>query len=99
LLGGVVRNGWSHAGLRICDPAATFASLRSDAWALSPENGEIAMRLLLVEDHEFLAEMVAGGLRREGMAVDVAHDGRDALTRSRVIPYDVIVLDRDTAGI
>jgi DNA-binding response OmpR family regulator len=53
------------------------------------------MRLLLVEDHEFFAETVAGGLRREGMAVDVAHDGRDALTRSRVIPYDVIVLDRD----
>jgi DNA-binding response OmpR family regulator len=53
------------------------------------------MRLLLVEDHEFLAETVAGGLRREGIAVDVAHDGRDALARSRVIPYDVIVLDRD----
>ena len=53
------------------------------------------MRLLLVEDHEFLAETVAGGLRREGMAVDVAHDGRDALARSRVVPYDVIVLDRD----
>jgi DNA-binding response OmpR family regulator len=53
------------------------------------------MRLLLVEDHELLAETVAGGLRREGIAVDVAHDGRDALARSRVIPYDVIVLDRD----
>jgi DNA-binding response OmpR family regulator len=53
------------------------------------------MRLLLVEDHEFLADTVADGLRREGMAVDVAYDGRDALARSRVIPYDVIVLDRD----
>ncbi len=53
------------------------------------------MRLLVVEDHEFLADTVAGGLRREGMAVDVAHDGRDALARSRVISYDVIVLDRD----
>jgi DNA-binding response OmpR family regulator len=53
------------------------------------------MRLLLVEDHAFLADTVAGGLRREGMVVDVAYDGRDALARSRVIPYDVIVLDRD----
>jgi DNA-binding response OmpR family regulator len=53
------------------------------------------MRLLLVEDHEFLAETVAGGLRREGMAVDIAHNGRDALARSRLVPYDVIVLDRD----
>lgn len=53
------------------------------------------MRLLLVEDHVVLAETVAGGLRREGMAVDVAHDGREALQRARVVPYDVIVLDRD----
>jgi DNA-binding response OmpR family regulator len=59
---------------------------------MSPEK---SMRLLLVEDHVFLAETVAGGLRREGIAVDVAHDGRDAIARSRVIPYDVIVLDRD----
>ncbi len=53
------------------------------------------MRLLLVEDHEFLADTVAAGLRREGIAVDVAYNGRDALARSRVIAYDVIVLDRD----
>jgi DNA-binding response OmpR family regulator len=53
------------------------------------------MRVLLVEDHEFLAETVATGLRREGMAVDVAYDGPDALTRATVISYQVIVLDRD----
>ena len=41
------------------------------------------MRLLLVEDHEFLADTVAGGLRREGIAVDVAYDGRDALAHAR----------------
>ncbi|HEY2437243.1 MAG TPA: response regulator transcription factor [Solirubrobacteraceae bacterium] len=53
------------------------------------------MRVLLVEDHEVLAETVATGLRREGIAVDVASDGRDALARTAVVPYDVIVLDRD----
>ena len=53
------------------------------------------MRVLLVEDHEVLADTVATGLRREGIAVDVAYDGRDALMRSTVIGYDVIVLDRD----
>jgi DNA-binding response OmpR family regulator len=53
------------------------------------------MRLLLVEDHQFLADTVAGGLRREGIAVDVAYDGRAALARARVVAYDVIVLDRD----
>jgi DNA-binding response OmpR family regulator len=53
------------------------------------------MRVLVVEDHEELAETVAIGLRREGMAVDVALDGATALRRAAVYGYDVIVLDRD----
>jgi DNA-binding response OmpR family regulator len=53
------------------------------------------MRVLVVEDHEELAETVATGLRRQGMAVDIAADGVSALTQSRVYEYDVIVLDRD----
>jgi DNA-binding response OmpR family regulator len=38
---------------------------------------------------------VARGLRREGMAVDIAADGAAALFKARVVPYDVVVLDRD----
>jgi DNA-binding response OmpR family regulator len=53
------------------------------------------MRVLLVEDHHVLADTVATGLRREGIAVDVACDGRDALSHTAVTSYDVIVLDRD----
>jgi len=53
------------------------------------------MRVLVVEDYEELAEAVAGGLRREGIAVDVAFDGTSALERTAVIDYDVVVLDRD----
>jgi len=53
------------------------------------------MRILMAEDHAELAETVAAGLRREGMAVDIALDGQQALDRARVIGYDVIVLDRD----
>src|SRR5581483_9941328 len=34
-------------------------------------------------------------LRREGMAVDVAFDGREALDRAALTSYDVVVLDRD----
>ena len=37
------------------------------------------MRVLVVEDYEMLAATVATGLRREGMAVDVAVDGDQAL--------------------
>jgi DNA-binding response OmpR family regulator len=53
------------------------------------------MRVLVVEDHEGLADAVADGLRREGMAVDVALDGSTALERTVITDYDVIVLDRD----
>jgi DNA-binding response OmpR family regulator len=53
------------------------------------------MRVLIVEDHEELAETVATGLRREGMAVDIALDGDAALESASVNDYDVIVLDRD----
>jgi DNA-binding response OmpR family regulator len=53
------------------------------------------MRVLIVEDDEILATAVASGLRREGMAVDVALDGEDALERAGINSYDVVVLDRD----
>ncbi|HVS29103.1 MAG TPA: response regulator transcription factor [Solirubrobacteraceae bacterium] len=53
------------------------------------------MRVLLAEDEGRLASAIARGLRREGMAVDVAADGAGALGKATLIPYDVIVLDRD----
>jgi DNA-binding response OmpR family regulator len=53
------------------------------------------MRVLVVEDQTELAETVATGLRREGMAVDLAFDGAAALQAATVHDYDVIVLDRD----
>ncbi len=53
------------------------------------------MRVLVAEDEPRIAAAVARGLRREGMAVDVAGDGASALYKARVYPYDVVVLDRD----
>jgi DNA-binding response OmpR family regulator len=57
------------------------------------------MRVLLVEDHARLALTVATGLRRLGMAVDVVFDGHDAIARTEVTDYDVVVLDRDIPGV
>jgi DNA-binding response OmpR family regulator len=57
------------------------------------------MRVLMVEDHARLAATVASVLQREGMAVDVAFDGREALDRAALIDYDVVVLDRDLPGV
>jgi DNA-binding response OmpR family regulator len=57
------------------------------------------MRVLVAEDHPRLAETVASVLRREGIAVDVAFDGREALDRANLTTYDVVVLDRDLPGV
>lgn len=57
------------------------------------------MRVLLVEDHAKLATTIATGLRREGMAVDLAFDGVEALEHLAAIEYDVVVLDRDIPGV
>jgi DNA-binding response OmpR family regulator len=53
------------------------------------------MKVLVVEDEAPLADAIARGLRREGMAVDTAHDGDLALEKAALVSYDVIVLDRD----
>jgi DNA-binding response OmpR family regulator len=53
------------------------------------------MRVLIVEDDRDTAAAVARGLRREGLAVDVACDGREALAKAGLVGYDVVVLDRD----
>jgi DNA-binding response OmpR family regulator len=53
------------------------------------------VRILVVEDDRPLADAIARGLRRDAIAVDVAHDGEVALEKAAVVDYDVIVLDRD----
>jgi DNA-binding response OmpR family regulator len=57
------------------------------------------MRILVVEDAHSLAEVVAEGLRDQGMAVDVAHDGLTAAAKVDRNAYDVVILDRDLPGI
>jgi two-component system copper resistance phosphate regulon response regulator CusR len=51
------------------------------------------VRILLVEDEHDAADMLAKGLREHGHAVDVCHDGDDALERAAVNDYDLLVLD------
>src|SRR4051794_38095616 len=54
-----------------------------------------SVRILVVEDEPRLAELIAQRLRREGMAVDLAADGADALAKLHLAEYDTVVLDRD----
>jgi DNA-binding response OmpR family regulator len=57
------------------------------------------VRVLVVEDERTIADAVARGLRREGMAVDVAYDGTQGHEMALVTRYDVVVLDRDLPGV
>jgi DNA-binding response OmpR family regulator len=53
------------------------------------------MRILVAEDERMLANFVAEGLRKRGLAVDLAFDGARASELLAVNDYDVLVLDRD----
>jgi DNA-binding response OmpR family regulator len=57
------------------------------------------VRVLVVEDAPALAEVIAEGLRDQGMAVDVALDGLTAAEKLDLAPYEVVVLDRDLPGL
>ena len=57
------------------------------------------MRVLVVEDERNLADAITRGLRRKGMAVDVAYDGLSGHEMCYVTRYDVVVLDRDLPGV
>ncbi len=51
------------------------------------------MRLLVVEDEKKTASFIRKALQAEGFAVDVCHDGEDALAVASVTSFDGIVLD------
>ncbi|MBO9038838.1 response regulator transcription factor [Curtobacterium flaccumfaciens] len=57
------------------------------------------MRVLVVDDEGALADLVAKGLTRQDMAVDVTYRGDDADELLGVNDYDVVVLDRDVPGL
>jgi two-component system, OmpR family, response regulator len=62
------------------------------------------MRVLVVEDEKKTASFIRKALQAEGFAVDVCHNGDDALASALTTPFDGIVLDimlpgRDGLGV
>lgn len=51
------------------------------------------MRILVVEDDRKIASFLERGLREDGYAVDVAHDGVDGAMKAHVYDYDLLLLD------
>lgn len=57
------------------------------------------MRVMVVEDEIPLAKLIREGLMGQGLLVDVAVRGEDALWMATANPYDVICLDVNLPGI
>ena len=57
------------------------------------------MRILIVEDEESLAELVANRLKKEKYTVDISLDGEDGLYNALEDIYDLIILDIMLPGI
>ncbi|HXD84343.1 MAG TPA: response regulator transcription factor [Rudaea sp.] len=50
-------------------------------------------KILLADDDEELCQLLRDFLARDGFAVDVSHDGDEALARARDGGYDALILD------
>jgi two-component system, OmpR family, response regulator len=69
-------------------------------WLSSPGVQTVrAMRILIVEDRAKMAGLIRRGLRKEGMASDVAATGEDALWMAEATEYDAVILDVMLPGV
>jgi two-component system OmpR family response regulator len=59
----------------------------------------VLVRVLVVEDHADMAQLLGQGLREAGFAVDVLTTGEDAVSMATEYDYDAIVLDVMLPGI
>ena len=51
------------------------------------------MRILVVEDEKKVASFIKKGLQEEGYAVDMVHNGQEALVNAAAFDYDLLILD------
>lgn len=53
----------------------------------------MARRVLVVDDEKLIVKGIRFSLEQDGMEVDCAYDGEEALEKARSNPYDIILLD------
>ncbi len=100
------REGFSGLLAKPVTPSGLLTGLRA---ALAPESAvgretsrasgralvayPAGVRILVAEDNPVSQDVAAGLLRRVGLGVDVAENGRVAVDKVRVTPYDLILMD------
>ncbi len=58
----------------------------------------MAMRVLVIEDEQKMADLIKRGLEEEGMEVDAAYDGETGLEIGKTARHDLIILDLGLPG-
>lgn len=53
----------------------------------------MAKKVLVVDDEKLIVKGIRFSLEQDGMAVDCAYDGQEALDKAMATPYDMILLD------
>jgi DNA-binding response OmpR family regulator len=80
----------AHYQLRV--PETESMSQPADRPDLNPAQPS-GLRVLVVDDEQALADLVASYLTRDGFEVSMAHDGQQAIDQARQVDPDVMVLD------
>ena len=78
---------------------ARVASLRRPAAAPSPRQATDRPRILVVDDESSIRDLLSKTLALAEYDVDTAPDGRSALERLRLYPYDLLIADLKMPGI
>ena len=53
----------------------------------------MAKKVLVVDDEKLIVKGIRFSLEQDGMEVDCAYDGQEALDKAMATPYDMILLD------
>src|SRR6185437_11257065 len=94
--GNVERQAYGHlTAAKISDLSALSACRQCAHLSSDPTDApdRAAMRLLLVEDHGPMREMIADHLVEQGFAVEAVRCGKDALAAADGVDYDAVILD------
>jgi signal transduction histidine kinase/ActR/RegA family two-component response regulator len=83
----------AHAAMAAAPPQAAAPRPAADASRHGAERGRRARRILLAEDNVVNQRIACRTLERLGYCVDVACDGREAVTAWQTGRYDLILMD------